>query len=99
MYLHYSLKQKFLIGKHWIHTTFTDSYTFPFSFSKFWTMHPYTAVHSFKNWTIPHDPRSLVPVELFHSTSSFQNFKFFCRVHLLDIQGNYKTKIEIAVKK
>ena len=38
MYLHYSLKQKFLIYKNWIHTTFTDSYTFPFSFSKFWTM-------------------------------------------------------------
>ena len=49
------------------HTTFTDSYTFPFSFSKFWAMHPYTAVHSFKNWTIPNDPRSLVPLDIFLS--------------------------------
>ena len=43
-YITVSSRSSSYVCKPWIHTTLTDSYTFPFSFSSFRTLHPYTAL-------------------------------------------------------
>ena len=65
MYLHYGLKQNFLICKLWIHTVH-------------WFLHIFVFILKIcslcstlvKNWTNPYDPRSLVSLHIFLSELS-----------------------------